>query len=868
MSIGSIYGVDVNEDLDPALISRDTRPFRYHFNSFMKNNSGISIVLLGFLTFAIPFFNVPQISDLLALTGVIIYLIARKKRKSYDYETPMQMDSKGRMQGTGFIFFGNDRQSNAGIWMGETVTTHGLCMGSTGSGKTRFLLGILYQALLAGSGCMYVDGKGDNTVWWLFISICRRLDRLDDVLVMNYLIGEDTGETGHIREENRLSNTNNLLAYGSAEQLRSLIMGLMRGSGGGDGDMWKGRASAMLGGLLKALVCMRNRGEIELDIGAVRSWMPLDKVIEISKRKDLPKSAIAPIKSFLMELPGYNEVDAVMNRISSKAYEQHTYLTMQISEIMGDLSETYGHIFNVRKGEIDFKDLVFNRRCLFVMLPALEKDPDALAGLGKLVVSGIRAALGPALGNKLNGNKKEVIDQKPTNGKVPFILILDEYGYYSVPGFAVVAAQARSLMVSVIFAGQDYPSFKRGGEEEAASTSANTNFKICFKLEDPKETFDLFEARGGAANITVTSGHEVSTGALSGYVDQNQTRVESKKRINLRDLVSQKAGQGHIIFGDKISRFNAFYADPELLTDARINHFVQVLDPSLATIKSLKGTFDKLNEIFESPKTGDLPVTQDHGIKHIFSDFKLALDHSEDMTNSAMTAIGLMEFREAIKDKDLKELAGIEEDNAAPETIYESPDKEIEQAADDILNDDYDIPEELITGTTEDSYSDLPTELNEEDAPEMPMEEEITASKTKSTEEVIKKTYEDDRAEILTGDNETDLNGTVSEEAKKISSKFERLLTNVVVATAQRNSGVPLKKSEIAEINPVSQLSKIGVMLGETESDSIEMAKKEMKIISERIIYPKGDTPEKESKEDLLLKFKKMAALVNKNNIQ
>src|SRR5690606_32881258 len=133
----------------------------------------------------------------------------------------------------------------------------------------------------------------------------------------------------------------------------------------------------------------------------------------IAHRTDLPESAIAPIKKYLLEIPGYTDEDAIMGQINNKAYEQHAYLTMQLTEVMGDLSETYGHIFKAPLGEVDFKDVVFNRRILFVMLPSLEKDPDALAGLGKLVVAGVRSALAPALGNQLEGNKREVIDQKP-----------------------------------------------------------------------------------------------------------------------------------------------------------------------------------------------------------------------------------------------------------------------------------------------------------------------------------------------------------------------------------------------------------------------------------------------------------------------
>lgn len=101
-----------------------------------------------------------------------------------------------------------------------------------------------------GSGVMYVDGKGDTTVFGLVFSMVRRLGREDDLMVINYL----TGSKGVNKEDDgtRLSNTNNPFAYGPAETLRSLIVSLMPDSGGD--DMWKNRASALLAATLQTLL--------------------------------------------------------------------------------------------------------------------------------------------------------------------------------------------------------------------------------------------------------------------------------------------------------------------------------------------------------------------------------------------------------------------------------------------------------------------------------------------------------------------------------------------------------------------------------------------------------------------------------------
>lgn len=665
------HGVERNADLDPALLRRETRPLRQRIREFLSEDGWVVLALTAFLILGLPTF-----ADILFIFSFFVWRYIKSKRVDYRFRTPIveKLAKNNKKKGNGIMFFGNDFVDGTGVWFSDDdLRTHMLVFGSTGSGKTRFLLGLMYQALLFGSGCIYVDGKGDNTVYWLVWSLCRRLGREDDLLIINYLTGgaENAGKNS----ESRLSNTTNPFAHGTSDQLRELIVGLMRDSGG-DGDMWKGRASALLAGLLRCLVALRERGEIQLNVQTIRDYMPLDKVVELTRRTDLTDYSILPLRKYLLELPGYSEEDALAGDISPKAYEQHGYLTMQLTETLGDLGDTYGHIFNTPLGEVDFKDVVFNRRILFVMLPALEKSPDSLGNLGKLVVAAVRSALAPALGNKLEGTRRDVIEVKPTNTTVPFLLVLDEYGYYSVKGFAVVAAQARSLGIGVIFAGQDYPSFKKGSAEEAASVVANTNIKVCMKLEDPEETYQLFEKRAGKSLVTMTTGHEVK-GAMLNYLDQNTTRIEEKMRINVRDLVAQSPGQAHVIFGDEMARCQLFYAVPHEVSFARLNSFLPVKGPSRSTLDAINGVFGKLEELFDdarAKKEGDgykrrvksaktalspqarrrtAPKVRDNGLLVFLNDYKMGISKRMDLMEAGIFAIGMIEYRNTIGDEEL-----------------------------------------------------------------------------------------------------------------------------------------------------------------------------------------------------------------------
>lgn len=798
-----IYGVDQNADLDPALLHRETRPFRYRLRDFIYEDTGITLMALGMLIAFLPFTDLPQVSDLLFAFALLFAWFAASRQRQYRFRAPMARDKDGKVVNDGILFIGNERENGVGIWLSkDNLCAHTLVFGTTGSGKTRFLLGVLYQAILMGSGCMYVDGKADNTVFWLVYSLVRRLNRLDDFLVINYLTGGDTTQQPQGADKLlRKTNTTNPFAYGNGEQLRSLIVGLMRGDKGG-GDMWKGRASAFVAALMKCLTYLRDRGDINLDIELIRSYMPLERVCELALRNDIPEAGVGSIRKYLAELPAYNDDDARSGQLNAKTNEQHGYIIMQLTEVMNDLSETYGHIFGAELGEIDFKDVVFNRRILFVMLPSLEKDPDALAGLGKLVVAGVRSALAPALGDKVEGSKGEVIDRKPTNSKYPFFLILDEYGYYAVEGFAVVAAQARSLGVAVIFAGQDYPSFKRADEKEAASTVANTSNKMVMKLEDADETYRLIEARGGSAAVATTSGHEQNTGIMGGYNDQKTTRIEERKRINLRDLVRQGPGEAHVMFGDTLARCQLFYADPTQVSEAQLNKFLMVRNPSRAKLDSIHGTFHNLNTRWGIKSTAPAPIAkpaprhtmrgrdqarntepqenQDQGLKQLIADLKRVNALFPSATNrNGIYALALTEIRQ------------LPPEDTTPEAAPETPTEPAAEFAADPVS-------------------------------------ETTRQET--TLPFLEDAFPHDDGDLPVFDYQ----GAASE-AENLARD---LLTQMVENAFESRVARPLTAAESAQISPMNQLRDIEMQFGASDDQAATQAEAGMKMIEAALEYP------------------------------
>ncbi|MEN1215761.1 hypothetical protein AAIG85_34530, partial [Pseudomonas aeruginosa] len=111
--------------------------------------------------------------------------------------------------------------------------------------------------------------------------------------------------------------------------------------------------------------------------------MGLNLILEMPNNMKYSERFRRESQLFLNDLPGYSAFikattpqakEQSMGRMS----EQLGFLQMQFTRILGLLSGTYGYITGTDISEIDWIDVINQRRTLYVMLPALEKSPESL----------------------------------------------------------------------------------------------------------------------------------------------------------------------------------------------------------------------------------------------------------------------------------------------------------------------------------------------------------------------------------------------------------------------------------------------------------------------------------------------------------
>ncbi len=608
-------GLNQKNEENQQRIIRDTRPLSVRITDFFRNPQQVMFTLLGF---AAVTFILNVAAEIFLVLGLWIFIFCITRKVLLPFRKPLHSNdlddsdphpaTKKARKASGIYYFGNEKETLSELWFAnEDMRTHVLIFGSTGSGKTEALISMAYNALLQASGFIYVDGKGDNSLFAKVFSMVRSMGRDDDMLLINFM----TGARDIIGpQEKRLSNTLNPFCRGSSSMLSQLVVSLMDSSSASpDGDMWKGRAIGFVEAIMKVLVAMRDAGHILLDANTVRNYfllprlesMVVDRVFirdgqESISLEGMPPTIMEPLNNYVYNLPGYNKEKK--GKQVSQVLEQHGFITMQLTRAFTSLADTYGHIMRTKLAEVDLTDVVLNRRILCVLLPALEKSPDELSNLGKVIIATLKAMMAAGLGDSVEGAYTDLVESKPTNAATPFLCILDEYGYYAVEGFAVVPAQARSLGFSVVFAGQDLPAFQKASKEEAASIGANTNIKICMKLEDPTETWDFFMKGAGESYVTHVDSFQVDSGSVLGnYQDNKGAKIEKRARIDLLDLKEQMPGEAHFFFKSKVIRGNFFFANPKPVKRMRLNHFLKIDAPEDAEVKRLAELFNRFQSI-------------------------------------------------------------------------------------------------------------------------------------------------------------------------------------------------------------------------------------------------------------------------------
>lgn len=463
----------------------------------------------------------------------------------------------------GGVFIGNENTTGLELWQTpQDFLTHMLLLGTTGAGKTEALVSLFFSALSTGAGGAYTDAKASPKLAMQIFQLLRFLGRDDDFRIISYFTSQLVKPSG---TPERISNTNNMFAFGPAELLTQLLTSLIPSSSG-DNAIFSQNAETLASALMYPLVWRRDNLKHPLSISVIRAHLNLQKCVELATDAQMPESMRLPLMSFLTGV-GWQR-DKPLDGQPRSLPEQFGYARGYFNLALAQLTDTYGHIHDTDTGEIDMADIITQRRVMVTMLPALQKSPEQLGMLGKIILSGQRNAAAVGLGARVEGTSADVLDNLPVDTNNIFLAVTDEYGAIPTPGYAEILTQGRGLGVGAIIASQDSSGIIKGDEHAYKQIVENTTQKLIMRVESAMDTWDLVAGVAGEQEIFRTQGMRLGgeNPASMGisYRGSRDITIEKASRVVLQDFQEQVEGEFHLFSRGKLVRGKVFYSSPPL----------------------------------------------------------------------------------------------------------------------------------------------------------------------------------------------------------------------------------------------------------------------------------------------------------------
>lgn len=604
-------------DVDRRIL--DVRPWSVRLQEKLSEPFNFSFFV------ALPVISIsyilPFTAPLLFIVFFIFHRLVMSAKSFLPFRYPANMKgSKVAPKADGIMYVGAVREDSPfekfkQCWLNDSdLRKHMLIMGSTGSGKTETLKGIFYNALCWGSGFFCADGKADNQLPTDGYTMCRAFGRDDDVLHLNFLLGSSTPQQV-LNSKRKRTNSTNPFSSSDADTIIQMGANLLP-KAEGDGKTWQEKALVVWRSVVTALCYKRDHYGFTLSIDTIIDYLALHKIEElyVEGYKEAENSddgkwsyGYVSIKNYLDSgLPGFSvdilheihelgdkkkeDVPSMGRRRGQQprqdpsANEQHGYRTGQLMPVLNLLDKTYGHIFRPKYSEIDMIDVALRNRILFMLIPSLEKSAQEAENLGKLAIASLRVMMARNLGSELEGTYDELIASKATASNYPYIVALDELGYYFADGIAVMFAQARSLGMCMLAASQDLEKLTEGSRQaEAGAMIGNTVNKIFMKIDDPEKTYKLVENTVGRSRVAQYANYEAGVG-VGGVKRSNQLSVTEEVMISYQEMQQYREGEAVMNALGVTQRISTFYMGDWLEKlgnkNYHLNRFMQIDAPS------------------------------------------------------------------------------------------------------------------------------------------------------------------------------------------------------------------------------------------------------------------------------------------------
>lgn len=522
----------------------------------------------------------------------------------------------------GKVYWGRLLDNNLEIWTKlETALRHILVLGTTGAGKSEFLLSTFFSHVFAkGVGGIYNDGKGTAELAYRVFSAGRMLGQEDDVLILNYT-KENTAE--RVDPANFQSHTCAPFSTGSSDNGTQLTVSLMPEDSGGGNKVFQESAVALIAVLFPALTDLRELGIVSITPAIIQKYSDYLRFCELMRNPLISNASREGMIGFIRTRSGFTEGKPA-DKQPEEVTKQFGFAQAYFTRALQLLAQSYRNIYNEPAADVDFTDIILNDRVLVNILPSMSKSPQEMGNLGKLNLSSIRAGLSIGLGADIQGTYEEVVEALPTNTEIPVMCINDEIAFYLAEGFMITSAQARSLKMIMIFSSQEFASIMDANKKEGEQMWANTRLKFLMASEGDKETIQRFIDSAGKTWAYLRTGlqrNENQDGFMSReFSSGNQINLQQVDKMEVDDVRELTEGRAAMLYQENLYLIKTTYHSPpntkvvnKMAEQMRIlSGVVPIFEPDRGIYKNVLSSinitrFPKIKTFVRNYQANDIP---------------------------------------------------------------------------------------------------------------------------------------------------------------------------------------------------------------------------------------------------------------------
>lgn len=413
------------------------------------------------------------------------------------------------------LIIGYDADEEQPLFLTDALLTqHMAVVGSSGSGKTSFLLSLIYQQIRRGGSVIFIDGKRRAKAFAQMVYLAHACGRAGDLRVIDP------------RNPNLSHAYNPLIAKDAEREIGVIASKIHR---------------------LMPLIPESHPAAFYSNI-AYDAILKMVRALHRLKRTYTYRDVLAIFENPYLAL-GILKQELYNDSASDLLIEVEKFIrkfksTAQISDLLSGLISELGAITAKPMGDflcrpfndIDFYQGIKKGHIIYAALPRLQEKKKS-EKLGKVIVTDLQAAIGA------------IYEEKDYRPLIPALVVLDEFGSYATLDFSVAFEQAREANVAQIAAFQ--LTSQLSDIEKGLSTGfletvmGNTETKVFLRMKSLKSATwasDFFgqEVRWFAQ---VSEGQSSSDTeqviSLSRYVNPRRTEGKSAS-LAQREMYDQK----------------------------------------------------------------------------------------------------------------------------------------------------------------------------------------------------------------------------------------------------------------------------------------------------------------------------------------